>query len=104
MSRTPDAAAPLRVTVLGARGRMGQEVVRAVESADDLVLAGAYDADDELAVVVVADSVEAAGSVSSATRAKQDQSFPSVPRPWTGFDILFQSRRPAECLRRRRLE
>ncbi len=35
-----------RVAVLGARGRMGAEVVRAVEAADDLELAGAFDAGD----------------------------------------------------------
>ena len=35
-----------RVVVLGARGRMGSEVVRAVEGADDLELVGAYDAGD----------------------------------------------------------
>ena len=37
-----------RVAVLGARGRMGSEVVRAVEGADDLELAGAYDLGDAL--------------------------------------------------------
>ena len=37
-----------RVAVLGARGRMGSEVVRAVEAADDLVLAAALDAGDRL--------------------------------------------------------
>ena len=37
-----------RVVVLGARGRMGAEVVRAVEGADDLELAGAYDVGDPL--------------------------------------------------------
>ena len=37
-----------RVAVLGANGRMGSEVVRAVEAADDLTLAGAFDVDDEL--------------------------------------------------------
>ena len=37
-----------KVAVLGARGRMGAEVVRAVEAADDLVLAGAYDSGDPL--------------------------------------------------------
>ncbi|TAL12244.1 MAG: 4-hydroxy-tetrahydrodipicolinate reductase, partial [Frankiales bacterium] len=37
-----------RVAVLGARGRMGSEVVRAVEAADDLELAGAYDVGDAL--------------------------------------------------------
>jgi 4-hydroxy-tetrahydrodipicolinate reductase len=38
----------LRVAVLGAKGRMGSEVVRAVEAADDLELAGALDVGDEL--------------------------------------------------------
>jgi len=37
-----------RVVVLGAKGRMGSEVVRAVEGAEDLELAGAYDAGDAL--------------------------------------------------------
>ncbi len=37
-----------RVAVLGARGRMGSEVVRAVEDADDLSLAAALDAGDPL--------------------------------------------------------
>jgi 4-hydroxy-tetrahydrodipicolinate reductase len=37
-----------RVAVLGARGRMGSEVVRAVEAADDLQLGAALDAGDEL--------------------------------------------------------
>jgi 4-hydroxy-tetrahydrodipicolinate reductase len=37
-----------RVAVLGARGRMGSEVVRAVEGADDLQLAAALDAGDPL--------------------------------------------------------
>ena len=35
-----------RVTVLGARGRVGSEVVRGVEQAQDLVLAAAYDVGD----------------------------------------------------------
>jgi 4-hydroxy-tetrahydrodipicolinate reductase len=38
----------IRVAVLGAKGRMGSEVVRAVEAADDLVLAGAYDVGDDV--------------------------------------------------------
>lgn len=38
----------IRVAVLGAQGRMGSEVVRAVEGADDLSLAGAYDVGDDL--------------------------------------------------------
>jgi 4-hydroxy-tetrahydrodipicolinate reductase len=37
-----------RVAVLGARGRVGSEVVRAVEAAPDLELAGAYDAGDSI--------------------------------------------------------
>lgn len=37
-----------RVAVLGARGRMGSEVVRAVDAADDLTLAGAFDVGDVL--------------------------------------------------------
>ncbi len=37
-----------RVTVLGAKGRMGAEVVRAVEAADDLELAAALDVGDDL--------------------------------------------------------
>lgn len=37
-----------RVLVLGAAGRMGSEVVRAVEAADDVELAGAYDVGDEV--------------------------------------------------------
>ncbi|MCW2615565.1 MAG: dihydrodipicolinate reductase [Frankiales bacterium] len=38
----------IRVTVLGARGRVGSEVVRGVEEAGDLVLASAVDAGDPL--------------------------------------------------------
>jgi 4-hydroxy-tetrahydrodipicolinate reductase len=37
-----------RVAVLGAKGRMGSEVVRAVTAADDLELGPAYDIDDTL--------------------------------------------------------
>ena len=40
----------IRVTVLGARGRMGSEVVRAVQGADDLELAAALDLGDPLEV------------------------------------------------------
>ncbi|MFD4699086.1 4-hydroxy-tetrahydrodipicolinate reductase [Streptomyces niveus] len=38
----------LRVAVLGAKGRIGSEAVRAVEAADDLELVAALDRDDEL--------------------------------------------------------
>jgi 4-hydroxy-tetrahydrodipicolinate reductase len=37
-----------RVLVLGAKGRMGSEVVRAVDAADDLELAGAYDVGEDV--------------------------------------------------------
>ena len=37
-----------RVAVLGARGKVGAEVVRGVEAADDLALAGAFDVGDTL--------------------------------------------------------
>ncbi|MGV1035853.1 MAG: 4-hydroxy-tetrahydrodipicolinate reductase [Candidatus Nanopelagicales bacterium] len=42
----------IRVSVLGARGRMGREVVAAVEAAQGLELAAALDVGDELATVV----------------------------------------------------
>lgn len=38
----------MRVAVLGAKGRMGSEVVRAVEGADDLEVAAALDVGDEV--------------------------------------------------------
>ena len=38
----------MRVAVLGARGRVGSEVVRGVEAAPDLALAAAIDAGDPL--------------------------------------------------------
>jgi len=42
---------PVRVGVLGARGRMGAEVVRAVEAAPDLRVVAAVDAGDPLSAV-----------------------------------------------------
>lgn len=39
----------IRVAVLGAQGRVGSEVVKAVEAADDLELAAALDVDDDVA-------------------------------------------------------
>lgn len=39
---------PIRVGVLGARGKVGAEVCRAVEAADDTELVAAIDADDEV--------------------------------------------------------
>jgi len=38
----------MKVAVLGAKGRMGSEVIRAVEAAQDLSLAGTFDAGDAL--------------------------------------------------------
>ncbi|MGZ3143079.1 4-hydroxy-tetrahydrodipicolinate reductase [Lentzea chajnantorensis] len=42
----------IRVGVLGARGRMGSEVVRAVEAAKDMEVVAALDADDPLPALV----------------------------------------------------
>src|SRR5690349_15957645 len=42
----------IRVGVLGARGRMGAEVVRAVEAAKDMEVVSAIDADDPLSSLV----------------------------------------------------
>lgn len=44
----------MRVAVIGARGRMGQTVVAAVESAPDLELVAAVDVDDDLRALVTA--------------------------------------------------
>ena len=46
-----------KVAVFGARGRMGAEVCRAVESADDLELVAAVDAGDDRAPAETADVV-----------------------------------------------
>jgi 4-hydroxy-tetrahydrodipicolinate reductase len=45
-----DEQQPIRVGVLGARGRMGQEVCKAVDAADDLALVAAIDQGDPLSV------------------------------------------------------
>ena len=45
----------LKVAVLGAKGRMGAEVCRAVEAADDLELVAALDAGDDLSPATDAD-------------------------------------------------
>jgi len=42
------SSAPLRVAVAGARGRMGQMLVEAVNGADDMVLAGALHSNSDL--------------------------------------------------------
>jgi 4-hydroxy-tetrahydrodipicolinate reductase len=46
---------PIRVGVLGARGRMGAAVVHAVEGSDHMVLAAAVDLGDPLTALVAAD-------------------------------------------------
>ncbi|MET8044207.1 4-hydroxy-tetrahydrodipicolinate reductase [Micromonospora sp. NPDC005215] len=53
--KTPAEA--LRVGVFGARGRMGIEVCKAVDAADDLDLVAAIDQDDDLSGAVGADVV-----------------------------------------------
>ncbi|MFA7323630.1 MAG: 4-hydroxy-tetrahydrodipicolinate reductase [Candidatus Nanopelagicales bacterium] len=45
------AAGQIKVGVVGARGRMGQTVIQAVSSADDLVLAAAVDQGDDINLV-----------------------------------------------------
>ncbi|UOY01587.1 4-hydroxy-tetrahydrodipicolinate reductase [Blastococcus sp. PRF04-17] len=47
-----DGSTPITVAVLGARGRMGTEVVKAVDAADDLELVATVDDGDELSQVV----------------------------------------------------
>ncbi|MCO1596027.1 4-hydroxy-tetrahydrodipicolinate reductase [Micromonospora sp. RHAY321] len=53
--KTP--AEPLRVGVFGARGRMGIEVCKAVDAADDLALAAAIDQGDSRSAVSIAEVV-----------------------------------------------
>ena len=45
-------SAQLKVGVLGSRGKVGQEVCRAVESADDMTLVARVDADDDIDEIV----------------------------------------------------
>jgi 4-hydroxy-tetrahydrodipicolinate reductase len=76
-----------RVAVLGAAGRMGSEVVRAVEAADDLELAAAYDVDDaiDLAGVDVAIDFTHPDSVMGNLRACVEAGVHAVVGT-TGFD------------------
>src|SRR5262249_47264506 len=50
----PSSGDPIRVGVLGARGRMGAQVCQAVEAADGLTVVAALDADDQIAEMVAA--------------------------------------------------
>ena len=56
MSADVVAGTPVRVAVLGARGRMGSEVCRAVDGAEDLALVAAVDLGDEPTDVVKAEA------------------------------------------------
>ena len=53
----------MKVAVFGSRGRMGAEVCRAVEAADDLTLVAAVDVGDDRAPVEAADIRTGAGLV-----------------------------------------
>ena len=77
----------ITVAVLGAKGRMGAEVVRAVEAADDLELAGAFDLDDalELSGVDVAVDFTHPDAVMDNLRACIDAGVHAVVGT-TGFD------------------
>jgi 4-hydroxy-tetrahydrodipicolinate reductase len=77
----------IRVVVLGAAGRMGSEVVRGVEAADDLELAGAYDVDDavDLSSADVAVDFTHPDSVMGNLRACIDAGVHAVVGT-TGFD------------------
>lgn len=48
---TSSAGTPIRVAVVGARGRMGSEACRAVEGADGMELVARVDRDDDIAVI-----------------------------------------------------
>jgi 4-hydroxy-tetrahydrodipicolinate reductase len=76
-----------RVAVLGAAGRMGSEVVHAVEAAEDLELAAAYDVDDaiDLAGVDVVVDFTHPDSVMGNLRACVDAGVHAVVGT-TGFD------------------
>ena len=49
-----DEQEPIRVGVLGARGRMGLEVCKAVDAADGLTLVATVDQDDPLSEAATA--------------------------------------------------
>ncbi|WP_328338958.1 4-hydroxy-tetrahydrodipicolinate reductase [Micromonospora sp. NBC_00421] len=55
--QTKDRDLSIRVGVLGARGRMGAEVCRAVDGADDLALVAAIDQGDDLSALSAAEVV-----------------------------------------------
>ena len=76
-----------RVAVLGAKGRMGAEVVRAVEAADDLELAGQFDVGDpvDLSGVDVAVDFTTPDAVMGNLRACLDAGVHAVVGT-TGFD------------------
>ncbi len=77
----------IRVAVLGAKGRMGAEVVRAVQAADDLSLGAAYDVGDalDLSGVEVAVDFTHPDAVMANLRACLDAGVHAVVGT-TGFD------------------
>ena len=81
------SGAATRVAVLGARGRMGAEVVRAVEGAEDLELAGGYDLGDavDLSAADVAVDFTHPDAVMGNLRACLDAGVHAVVGT-TGFD------------------
>lgn len=81
------ATTTTRVAVLGAQGRMGSEVVRAVQGAPDLELAGAFDVGDrlDLAAADVAVDFTHPDAVMANLRACLDAGVHAVVGT-TGFD------------------
>ena len=73
---TPQTGPVTRVGVLGAHGKVGSEVCRAVEAADDLELVARVDADDDLDLLV-----------SSGAEAVVDFTHPDVVMDNLGFCI-----------------
>ena len=92
----------IKVSVIGAAGRMGSEVCRAVDAAPDLDLVGRFDQGDDLgdlggADVVVelhhpdkvdAPSGTAARTASLIARARQDADLGDVPDATTSLSLI----------------
>ena len=68
------SAEPLRVGVLGARGRMGIEVCKAVDAADDLELAASIDQGDSRSAVSAAEVVVGLAIIMSIFRSRRSAS------------------------------
>ena len=76
-STAVSTAAPVRVAVAGASGRMGRMLIEAVAGADDLVLAGALDVASSPAIGH--DATAFLGSHSGVLITPDPQQLPSVP-------------------------